>query len=63
MKLELTDDCSLNDFLLFPSLIFDKILSSCVYVCVLEWFWISLTVIFPLCVSVCFGDFFCLCVW
>ena len=31
--------------LLYPSLMFDTF---CHSVCVLEWFWISLTVIFPL---------------
>ena len=43
--------------LLYPSLIFDMFLS----LCMLEWFSILLTVIFPLCGSVCLGDFFCVC--
>ena len=37
--------------LLYSSLIFDMFLSLCV--CVLEWFWISLRVIFFLCVGEC----------
>ena len=40
---------------LYPSLIFDMFLPLFVYVCALEWFWISLTVIFPLCE--CLGVF------
>ena len=39
--------------LIYPLLIFDMFLSLCVCVCVLDWFWISLTVIFPLGVRVC----------
>ena len=50
--------------LIYPSLIFDMFLSLCVCVCVraraLEWFWISLTVIFPLCERVSWG-FLCEC--
>ena len=54
--------------LLYPSLIFDMfLLLLLLCVCMLEWFWISLTVIFLLCVWVtgCLGDFLCvgLCVF
>ena len=48
--------------LLYPSLIFDMFLSLRVCVFTLEWFRISITVIFPLCVHecVCLGDL-CVC--
>ena len=47
--------------LLYPHLVFDVF---CLCVCVLEWFWITLTVIFPLCVWVCVLGIFrvCMCV-
>ena len=59
-----------NLSLLYPSLKFDVILSLCVCVCVcvcerahvLECFWISLTVIFPLYVCEC-GSWGFLCVY
>ena len=48
--------------LFYPSLIFDMflLLLLCVCVCTLEWFWVSLTAIFPICVCECVSRrFFC----
>ena len=48
----------------YLSLLYPSFVSFCHCVCVqaLEWFWISVTVIFPLCVCECVSwGFFCVC--